>query len=366
MSRAPRYGLPLGAIHITGQNLRTLIVKKYLEEGYGVSLQECTLVEFVDVLSDGHVFIDGGEQSTQLCAGLDDYEYASVARGGYVSRIIAPYWWPYDRRERGSVIVTVIRADFFGDIFGSNPNWADCIREGRKNKLEHIEQLIFKLNDLQNPIPTIRNAANSPQQSGEVKADENERGELVTRSWADIIVKPDDDDGTDGEEQGLILLRGDQIPLADAKAKPAHTHTPANLGGDKATDSPKGERDSKKPTHIQRLKRLGFEDIKIENGKAKTGIRYFEDAHIDIIEKQFTNFLEVSETRRGNDHFELVTSDALSNKKQGAQVKFRYEGVCYSIGLCRRNRNRNVRIWFKREPGDQKERSKYANFIYIE
>ena len=72
LSRAPRYGLPLGAIHITGQNLRTLIVKKYLEEGYGVSLQEYTLVEFVDVLSDGHVFIDGGEHSTQLCVELDD------------------------------------------------------------------------------------------------------------------------------------------------------------------------------------------------------------------------------------------------------------------------------------------------------
>lgn len=170
---------------------------------------------------------------------------------------------------------------------------------------------------------------------------------------------------------GTACQLADDIDRNDTPA--GLTDAAQDLGGIAANTGPEGGERRRKLTpkqqeekHKKRLEKMGFKDIKFYPGEAKTGIRYFEDAHIDIIEKQFTNFLEVSETRNGNDHFELVTSDALSKKKQGAQVKFRYEGVCYSIGLCRRNRNRNVRIWFKREPGDQKERSKYANFIYIE
>lgn len=153
------------------------------------------------------------------------------------------------------------------------------------------------------------------------------------------------------------------------------TDTAQDLGGIAATAGPeKGERHRKPLTpeqqeekHKKRLEKMGFKNITIEMGEAKTKIKYFEDEHIDIIEQQFQNFLEVAETKAGNEHFKRVTSKILSNKKQGARTTFTYKKVRYSIGIYRIEKD--VQVWFKREPDkgrEQADRSKYASFVYIE
>ena len=137
------------------------------------------------------------------------------------------------------------------------------------------------------------------------------------------------------------------------------------VGGNVGNPGPERRKNAprRRLTHEQRLKKLGFKNVEIKRGTAKIEIRFFDDVHIDTIEEQFGNYLKIAEGREGNEHFQLIKSDKI-DKRPGAQMTFIFEEVRYSIGLCRKDRH--VRIWFKREPEQQKDRSKYANFIYIE